>query len=136
MFKKITLKTLHTAHKSHLTPVEFDQVVPFKVKRLYYFNVGPGGKTGEHCHKTEQEVFFQVQGSATAIIDRGNGKEEIRLNSPGDAIYLPNFVWHGFKDATPDCLILAVSSTNYADDRSDYIEDYTAYLKIRDAKLR
>lgn len=134
LFKKINLRTF-TDRGFNLTPVELDQVVPFEVKRLYYFDDIPAGsQTGEHCHKIEDEVFFQVKGSCTAIIDQGKGKEDIRLEGPGDAIYTPAYVWHGFKDASPDCVILAVSSTHYSPDRSDYVEDYDLFLKLREEK--
>lgn len=128
--KLINLKTFNSRGYD-LTPVEFNDVVPFEVKRMYYMSVRIGNSTGEHCHKNEEEVFFQAKGSITIIIDRGNGKEEIRLEGPGSAIYVPAYVWHGFKNASEDSLIIAVSSTNYSADRSDYIEDYEEYLKIR-----
>ena len=65
-----------------------------------------------------------------AVIDKGNGKEDILLKGPGDAIYVGNCVWHGFKDFSPDAVLVALSSTNYSPDRSDYIEDYEEYQKI------
>ncbi len=113
-----------------LTPVELKDVAPFEVKRLYYMELPDDVATGEHCHKVEEELFIQVRGSSTIIIDQGNGKEEISLQS-GKAIYVPAYVWHGFKSPISDCLILALSSTNYSDDRSDYIENYEEYLKVR-----
>ena len=78
----------------------------------------------------EQELFIQERGTSTIIIDQGNGKEEIVLPT-GEAIYVPAFVWHGFKSPSGDCMILALSSTNYVADRSDYIENYEEYLKVR-----
>jgi uncharacterized cupin superfamily protein len=135
-FKKTTLKTFRT-RGFNLTPVELKDVVPFEVKRVYYFDdMQPGQQTGEHCHKIEEEFFIQMKGSSVAIIDQGNGKEEVPLQGPGDAIYCPAYVWHGFKNASADSVILALSSTNYSADRSDYIEDYNAYLGFRDEKLK
>jgi dTDP-4-dehydrorhamnose 3,5-epimerase-like enzyme len=71
-----------------------------------------------------------VNGSCTAIIDRGNGKEDISLDQKGDAIEVGNYVWHGFKDFSDDALLLAISSKRYTPDRSDYIEDYEEYQQI------
>jgi mannose-6-phosphate isomerase-like protein (cupin superfamily) len=117
-----------------LTPVELKESVPFEVKRLYFMDLGSGASTSQHAHKLEEEVFIQVKGSSTIVIDRGNGKEEIGLIDAGSAIYIPAFVWHGFKSGSADCIILALSSTNYSADRSDYLEDYDEFLKIREAK--
>lgn len=132
--KIFSLKSF-TSHGFNLTPMELKDVVPFEVKRVYYLVQQGGESTGEHCHKVEEEVFVQVKGTSTILIDRGSGKEEIVLGTSGSAIYLPAYVWHGFKKPSEDCVILAFSSTNYGVDRSDYIEDYEEYLKVRDEKL-
>ena len=129
-FRKFELKTFNDRGYK-LTPVEFKDAVPFEVKRVYFvrdFEVG--AQTGEHIHKVEEEVFVQVKGTSTAVIDRGQGKEEIFMREPGDAIYVPAYVWHGFKNASPDCVIVALSSTNYNPTREDYVEDYEEFKKI------
>ncbi|MBI2099126.1 FdtA/QdtA family cupin domain-containing protein [Candidatus Uhrbacteria bacterium] len=128
-FRKFELKTF-PSRGYKLTPIELKDLIPFEVKRVYYItDFEAGGKTGEHCHKIEEEVFILAQGSATAVIDRGKGLEEIKLSAPSDAIYVPNFIWHGFKDASSDCVILALSSTNYSSNREDYIEDYEEFRR-------
>jgi mannose-6-phosphate isomerase-like protein (cupin superfamily) len=133
-FKKFSLKTFASRGYS-LTPIEFKDLIPFEVKRTYYLaNFEPGSVTGEHCHYMEEEVFIQLAGRSTAVIDRGNGKEEIGLEA-GEAIYAPNYVWHGFHSPSPDCVILALSSTNFNPTREDYLEDYAEYLEIRDEHL-
>ena len=128
-FKKIVLKTFDSKGYK-LTPIEFKDAIPFEVKRAYYItDFEAGGKTGEHCHKIEEEVFIQLVGSCTALIDKGQGLEEVKLVGSSEAIYVPNFVWHGFKDASVDCVILAFSSTNYTASREDYIENYGDFKK-------
>lgn len=128
-FRKFDLKVF-PSRDYKLAPIEFKDSVPFEVKRAYYItDFEAGGKTGEHCHKIEEEVFILARGSCVALVDKGQGKEEIKLVGPNGAIYVPNFVWHGFKDASSDCLILALSSTNYTPSREDYIEDYEEFKK-------
>ena len=128
-FKKIHLKSF-TNRGFNLTPVEFKDVVPFEVKRMYWFDgMQPEHKTGAHIHHVEEEFFIQAKGTSVAIIDHGQGVEEISM-AYGDAIYCPNYVWHGFKDPSADALIIALSSTNYNPDRSDYVEDYNEFLKL------
>lgn len=134
-FQKFNLKTF-TNRGFNLTPVEFKDTVPFEVKRMYYLDaLQAQDKTGEHCHLLEEEVFIIAKGTVTAIIDKGQGKEDVHLVGPSDAIYVPNYVWHGFKEASSDCVIIALSSTNYSPDRTDYQENYDEYLKVRDEGL-
>ena len=109
-----------------MSPAELKDFIDFEVKRVYFIS-HPTGPTGQHCHLKEQELFVMIAGSCTAIIDRGSGKEDIRIEAPQDALYIGNYVWHGFKDFTPDAVLLAISSTNYNPNREDYIEDYEKY---------
>lgn len=128
-FSKLDFRTF-SSRGYRLTPIELKDSVPFEVKRVYYItDFNSGSETGQHCHKTEEEIFVQVKGSSLVIIDRGEGLEEIKMAGPSEAIYVPNYVWHGFKDASADCVILALSSTNYTPSREDYIEDYGEFKK-------
>jgi len=129
-FKKFTLKKF-ISRGYELTPIEFKDDVPFEVKRCYYLsNFKDQANTGEHCHKIEEEVFFVMQGDATAVIDSGSGRIDVVLLS-GEAVYIPSYVWHGFKNLSRDAIIFALSSTNYSPDRSDYIENYEEFLRVR-----
>lgn len=126
-FKQFKFKTFTNTGVA-LTPIELKDFIDFEVKRIYYitdFTV----PTGQHCHHKELELFICQRGTVTAVIDRGNGKEDLPMTAQ-DAIYVGNYVWHGFKDASADCVLLALSSTNYSADRSDYVTDYDEYKKI------
>ncbi len=125
-FKKFEVKEIQ-APNFIMSPLELKNYIDFEVKRIYFIS-RPTGDTGQHCHLKEQELFVLLAGTCTAIIDRGNGKEEIPMRAPKDAIYVGNYVWHGFKDFSADAVLLALSSTNYNPNREDYIEDYDKYL--------
>jgi len=127
-FKQFKLKTFINTGIS-LTPLEMKDYIDFEVKRVYFITDFTKD-TGQHCHKIEKELFVCQRGTVVAVIDRGNGLEEILLRGPEDAIYLGIYVWHGFKNASPDCILLALSSTNYSVDRNDYVTDYEEYKKI------
>lgn len=122
--------------KTLMTPLELKDYIDFEVKRIYFLSRPKATETGGHCHFEEKELFVVVQGSCTAVIDQGGGLEEHHLEGPKNAFYAANYVWHGFKDLSEDVIILAVSSTNYRPDRSDYLADYEEYLKIRDEHLK
>jgi uncharacterized cupin superfamily protein len=134
-FKLFTLKNIEDP-KFIMTPLELREYIDFEVKRVYFIVHPRNEGTGGHCHYVEKECFIVIQGKCTAIIDQGNGKELIQLEGPKNAIYVANYVWHGFQDMSPDAILLALTSTNYTPDRSDYLEDYDEYLKIRDEKLK
>lgn len=126
-FKIFTLKKIDTP-KFTMSPVELKDYIDFEVKRVYFISK-PKTPTNAHCHKIEKEFFILVQGKCTAVIDKGQGLEEIHLSAPTSALYIPNYIWHHFKDFSPDAVLLALSSTNYNPDRSDYIEDYEEFKK-------
>ncbi len=127
-FKQFTINKIDTP-RFIMSPVELNEFVDFSVKRVYFIT-HPTAPTGAHCHKTEEEFFILVQGKCTAVIDRGNGLEDLSMEAPTSAMYVPAFVWHHFKDLSPDTILLALSSTNYNPDRSDYVEDYDEFLKL------
>ena len=126
-FKKFKIAGLQNERSSYGF-IELKDYVDFEAKRVYYiYNCKQN--TGQHCHKIEKELFVVQKGSCTAVIDRGNGREDVTLGE-GEAIYVGNYVWHGFKDFSENAVLLAISSTNYSVDRSDYIEDYEEYKKV------
>lgn len=124
-FKQLEIKKIQ-APNFIMSPLELKDYIDFEAKRVYFIS-GPTGNTGQHCHLKEQELFIMTAGSATAIIDRGNGIEEIKMHAPTSALYIGNYVWHGFKDFSNDAILLAISSSNYNPNREDYIEDYEKY---------
>ena len=133
-FEFYTLKNIQSP-RSIMTALELKDYIDFEVKRIYFVS-NPTQDTGAHCHFEEKEFFVIIQGSSIATIDRGKGIEEMHMQGPQHAIYVPNYVWHGFKHLSTDAILLAISSTNYRPDRSDYLENYNEYIKIRDEKLK
>ena len=134
-YKLFELKNI-SAPNFLMTALELKDYIDFEVKRVYFIS-SPKGEfsTGQHAHrKDEDELFIQVQGSSTIILDEGSGKEEVKLEGPKNAIYVPHMVWHGFKDLSSDCIIMAITSTNYDPSRSDYCEDYDEFKNLAGEK--
>lgn len=128
-FQQFTLKQVPTV-RFLMNPVELKDYIDFDVRRVYYLT-DIKENTGQHCHKIEEEFFILIQGSCTAILDQGKGLKEIALHGPSDAVYVPALVWHGFKNFSADAILLALSSTNYNHERSDYAEDYEEFKKMK-----
>ncbi len=115
-----------------MTALELKDFIDFEVKRIYFIT-NPSGeyKTGSHCHlKREDELFIQLQGESTIVLDDGHGLEDIKLVGPKQAVYVPVMVWHHFKDMSSDSIVVALSSTNYDPTRSDYCEDYQEFQQL------
>lgn len=128
-YKTFTLKNIQ-APNFLMTPLELKEYLNFEVKRVYFIT-NPTGNTGNHAHRQdEDELFIQIQGSCTISVDDGHGMEDIQLVGPKSAISIPHMVWHGFKDLSPECIILALTSTNYDATRSDYIENYAEFQSL------
>lgn len=130
-YKLFTLKNI-LAPNFLMTALELKEYLNFDVKRIYFISSPTGEyKTGQHAHRLEEdEMFVQVQGSCTITVDDGHGMEEVKLEGPKNAILVPHMVWHGFKDLSQDCIILAVTSTNYDPSRADYCENYEEFNSI------
>ncbi|MEK7509056.1 MAG: FdtA/QdtA family cupin domain-containing protein [Patescibacteria group bacterium] len=144
-FKKFTLKP-NIDNRRTLTALELKDYIDFEVKRIYYFYdikkeaglpaepagaTEPNGsasdrKAGGHCHKIEKELFICEQGEAVLEIDDGEGLKDILLKQ-NEAVYVDSRVWHRFKSASADVLVLALSSTNYNPNREDYVETYEEF---------
>ena len=120
----------HSGENGTLVPIELSDKIPFNVKRVYFLHSVPKNvMRGGHAHKIEKEVFLCVKGSCFAIIDSGNGKEKIALNSPEKAIFIDTMVWHEFIDFSEDCVLLALSSTKYLKGEQNYIYSYEEWKK-------
>lgn len=130
-YRTFTLKNIPTKSFT-LTALELSDYIDFDVKRVYFITSPQGEyRTGQHCHPQEEdELFVQVQGSCTIFVDDGSGLRDIRLEGPKSAIYVPRLVWHGFKDLSDDCILLALTNTNYDPERKDYCENYQEFQEL------
>ena len=118
----------HITQKGNLTPVEFDQSLPFTPKRVYtvWNNLTP---RGGHCHKREEEIFYMVSGTCKVRLHDGEKEIILTLEDHQKALYVGNYIWHEFYDFSKKAVMLCLSSTHYNPNREDYIEDFNKFLK-------
>ncbi len=119
---------VHTDDRFSLIEAGVAKYVPFEVKRVYAI-VDGAKPSGSHCHKVEEEVFFIARGACVAQIDDGTGMKDVPLK-PGDAMYVPAYVWHHFETWEPGTVVVALSSTPYDPNRDDYVTDYGKFQDI------
>lgn len=126
MYREFKLKTF-LDQRGGLTPVEVSNYCDFDVKRVYtvYSNKE---KRGGHAHLVEEEVFFMAAGTCVARLHDKANWIEISLSANENLIYVGKLIWHEFDNFSDDAVLVALSSTNYNPDRSDYIEDFDKFL--------
>jgi dTDP-4-dehydrorhamnose 3,5-epimerase-like enzyme len=115
--------------RGSLVALEANKTVPFEIKRVYYiFGTKQGVARGFHAHKALKQVAVCVTGSCRMLLDDGQNKEEILLDSPTKGLVIEDLVWREMHDFTPDCVLLVLASEHY--DEADYIRNYDDFLKV------
>ncbi len=61
------------------------------------------------------------------VLDDGERREEVWLNSPTKGLLIGNMVWREMHDFTSNCVLLVLASEHY--DETDYIRNYEDFLK-------
>jgi len=124
----INFKSLGDA-RGELVALEGHRNVPFDIKRVYYISGTESGVSrGFHAHKNLQQVAICISGSCRMVIDDGNNKESVLLNSPFKGVLISSMLWREMHEFTSDCILLVLASDYY--DESDYIRDYGEFLEI------
>ena len=123
----VNFKTLGDERGS-LIAIEEGYNAPFAIKRVYYiFDTKEGVERGFHAHKNLKQICIAVKGECTFVVDNGNKREEIKLNSPNEGLYIEDLIWREMKNFSEDCVLLVLASEHY--EESDYIRDYDKFLE-------
>ena len=114
--------------RGSLVALESKKTVPFDIKRVYYiFGTQKEVARGFHAHKNLKQVAVCIAGKCRMVMDNGQKKESIWLDSPIQGILITN-EWHEMHDFSEDCVLLVLASEHY--DKSDYIHDYEDFIKM------
>lgn len=128
--KFIDIRTI-VDDNGNLVPIESGQSVPFDIKRVFYvYGVRDEEKRGNHAHHTTQQVLICLHGKVEVIVK--DGKKEMRylLESPQQALYIPEMIWDEQVYRTEETALLVLSNTHY--DPSDYIHDFETFKKMKE----
>lgn len=115
--------------RGDLSVGDFGSQIPFDPKRYFMvFNV-PSEKTrGEHAHHVCQQFLICVKGRCSVMVDDGQQRMEVMLDSPDTGIYLPPMVWGTQYKYSPDAILLVFASHAY--DPADYVRDYREFMAL------
>jgi len=106
--------------------IGIDKAVPFNIKRVYYiYHTERKVARGFHAHKNLKQVAICISGRCRMVLDDGNEREEVWLDSPTKGLLIEDLVWREMHDFSDDCVLLVLASEHY--DESDYIRDYSEF---------
>lgn len=107
--------------------------LPFEAVRYFVvFRVPTSGKVrGQHAHRECHQFLSAVRGSISVVVDDGQNRQEVLLDSPSVGLYLPPMVWGIQYKYAQDAVLLVTASHPY--DPDDYIRDYEVFLEERRA---
>lgn len=113
--------------RGNLSVGEFEREIPFGPKRYFLVLDVPTAETrGEHAHKECQQFLICIKGSCSVVADNGRVREEFKLDTPCNGLYLPPKVWGIQYKYSPDAVLLVFASHYY--DSADYIRDYNEFI--------
>ena len=112
-YKLVDLKTLGDERGS-LIAIEQGHNAPFEIKRVYYiFDTKEGVERGFHAHINLKQICIAVKGSCTFVLDDGEKREEIKLTSPNQGLFIEGLIWREMKNFSSDCILVVLASEHY-----------------------
>ena len=115
--------------RGNLSVIEND-VIPFKIKRVYYlYDVPSGAERGGHSHKEQQEFLVALSGSFDVILNDGNHQKTVTLNKPFEGLLITNEIWRELKNFSSGAVCLVIASDVFSED--DYIREFQDFLESK-----
>jgi len=114
----------------NLCPIEGSKDVPFDIKRVFYvYGVNDKDTRGQHAHYKTQQLLICLSGKVEVVCKDGLKESRFLLESPQQALYIPEMIWDEQVYRTSDSVLVVLSSTSY--DPSDYIHDWDQFKRLK-----
>jgi dTDP-4-dehydrorhamnose 3,5-epimerase-like enzyme len=114
--------------RGSLIAIEAEKSVPFPIRRVYYiFATKEGVERGFHAHKALNQVAVAVTGSCEMVLDDGQSKATVLLDSSEKGVLIGPGMWRVMRNFSSDCVLLVLADQHY--DEADYIRDYEEFKK-------
>jgi len=118
--------------RGNLSFGEVESHIPFVVRRYFIvYDVPSKEVRGEHAHRELKQFLVCVKGKCSVLLDDGNARTVVVLDSPKIGVYIPPMVWGVQYAYTQDAVLLVLASEKY--DAADYISDYDEFLQMKNA---
>jgi UDP-2-acetamido-3-amino-2,3-dideoxy-glucuronate N-acetyltransferase len=112
-----------------LSHAEVGEQLPFQPKRYFLiYDVPTKEVRGEHAHRRLEQLLVSIRGEVAVVVDDGEARAQVVLDSPRQALYLPPMTWGTQYRYTPDAVLLVLASEKY--DPDDYIRDYAEFRRL------
>ncbi|MDU1538952.1 MAG: FdtA/QdtA family cupin domain-containing protein [Paeniclostridium sordellii] len=126
---KFNLKSKGTKDTGFLVPLEFNDNMPFKFKRIFYtYNIPFNCVRGCHAYYNTKQVLICLSGSIKVKCFNGENESIYKLTNPNEALYISPKVWRSTFEPSENTVLIALSSLEYNED--DYIRDYNEFLEV------
>ena len=114
--------------RGNLVVVEGEQLVPFKINRVFYmYGSDDTVVRGQHANRESEFVLINVSGTSKVRVTDGREEAVIELNKPRMGLYLSNMLWKDMYDFSADSVLLVLASEHY--DGEEYIRDYDTFIR-------
>ena len=124
-YKLIKLKTI-ADERGGLVALESNKNVPFEIKRVYYlYGTGEAVIRGYHAHNKLKQLAICVSGKCKFLLDNGQEKEIIQLDSVDVGLYMSGLIWREMFEFSHDCVLMVLADDFY--NEADYIRDYNVF---------
>lgn len=118
----LPLKTFRDL-RGALSVAALDERFPFVPERIFFISgVPPGAVRGEHAHKSVKHFLVAAHGQLIVDVDDGSSKQQFRLGTPVEGLYIPEGVWLTLSRFSEDAVLCVCASQDY--DPDDYINHY------------
>ena len=108
--------------RGNLTFLQYPDLVPFEIKRVFWIYDVPGGeKRGGHAYKSQCELIIALSGSFDVVFFDGKESYKYHLNRSYVGLYIPSRVWRHMENFSTNSLSLHLSDSVY--DVDDYLWD-------------
>jgi UDP-2-acetamido-3-amino-2,3-dideoxy-glucuronate N-acetyltransferase len=118
--------------RGSLTYAQYEETLPFLPRRYFIvFDVGEGQTRGNHAHSTVHQLLICVKGSCLVSLDDGKTRDQVLLDRPELALYIPPKIWATQEQFSSDGVLAVLASEAY--DPDEYIRDYEDFLRLSHA---
>jgi carbonic anhydrase/acetyltransferase-like protein (isoleucine patch superfamily) len=113
--------------RGSLSVIQQDAGLAYAPRRVFFtYDIANRRIRGSHAHRTLHETLIVVGGSATIVVDDGDNRKQVRLDSPSLALHCPPMLWLTQYDYSPGATLVVLASDGY--DEADYIREYDTFL--------